>query len=140
METVFQECILTMANDGKTVLLSSHILAEVEKLCDRVTIIRHGKAVLSGTLDDLRTTTRTSITISTDRPVDGLESIDGVHAVRTDGASVRFEVDSVALDTVLRRLVTFGVRTLVSQPPTLEELFLRQYGEDLAIDEGEPAR
>lgn len=140
METVFQECILTMADEGKTVLLSSHILAEVEKLCDRVTIIRHGRAVLSGTLDDLRTTTRTSITISTDRPVDGIESIDGVHAVRTDGASVSFEVDSIALDTVLKRLVTFGVRSLVSQPPTLEELFLRQYGEDLALDDGEPAR
>ena len=138
METVFQECILTMADQGKTVLLSSHILAEVEKLCDRVTIIRHGRAVLSGTLDDLRTTTRTAITASTDRPVNGLEQIEGVHAVRTDGASVRFEVDSSALDTTLNHLVTFGVRSLISQPPTLEELFLRQYGEDLAREGGEP--
>ena len=140
METVFQECILTMTGEGKTVLLSSHILAEVEKLCDRVTIIRHGRAVLSGTLDDLRTTTRTTITISTDRPIDGLESMDGVHAVRTDGTSARFEVDSNALDRVLNHLVTFGVRSMVSQPPTLEELFLRQYGDDLAADEAEAAR
>jgi len=140
METVFQECILTMAGEGKTVLLSSHILAEVEKLCDRVTIIRHGRAVLSGTLDDLRTTTRTTMTISTERPVDGLQTMDGVHAIRTDGATVRFEVDSNAIDPVLKRLVTFGVRSLVSQPPTLEELFLRQYGEDLTEAGDEPTR
>ena len=131
METVFQEYILAMAAEGRTVMLSSHILAEVEKLCDRVTIIRHGRVVQSGTLDDLRTTTRTSITVTTDRPVAGLESLTGVHALRTDGTSLRFEVDSSALDAVMSHLVTFGIRSLVSQPPTLEELFLRQYGDDL---------
>lgn len=140
METVFQECIMAMRAEGKTVLLSSHILAEVEKLCDRVTIIRHGRAVLSGTLADLRTTTRTTISVSTDRPIEDLETIEGVHAVRTDGSSARFEVDSDALDRVLSRVVTHGVRSLVSQPPTLEELFLRQYGEDLAaIDDETPS-
>jgi ABC-2 type transport system ATP-binding protein len=137
METVFQEYILTMAAEGRTVMLSSHILAEVEKLCDRVTIIRHGRAVQSGTLDDLRTTTRTAIAITTDRPADGLESFAGVHALRTDGTSLRFEVDSSALDAVMSYLVPFGVRSLVSQPPTLEELFLRQYGDNLRSDEVE---
>jgi ABC-2 type transport system ATP-binding protein len=134
METIFQQCIQTVAAEGRTVMLSSHILAEVEKLCDRVTIIRHGKAVQSGTLDDLRTTTRTAIAVSTDRPVDGIESNPGVHAVRVDGDSVHFEVDNAALGGVMNRLAEHGIRSLVSQPPTLEELFLREYGDDLMVD------
>ncbi len=134
METVFQDCILSVAEQGRTVMLSSHILAEVEKLCDRVTIIRHGRTVQSGTLDDLRTTTRTAITVSTERPVTGLEATKGVHAVRADEAFLRFEVDNAALGAVMRHLASFGVRSLVSQPPTLEELFLREYGDDLAAN------
>ena len=93
--------------------------------------------VQSGTLDDLRTTTRTSIEITTDRPAGGLESFAGVHALRTDGTSLHFEVDSSALDAVLNHLVPFGVRSLVSQPPTLEELFLRQYGDDIIAEQTE---
>ncbi len=135
METVFQDCISAVAAEGRTVMLSSHILAEVEKLCDRVTIIRNGRAVQSGSLDDMRTTTRTAITVSTDRPVDGLEVLEGVHSVRTEGAALRFEVDSHALGRVLNHLTAFGIRSLVSQPPTLEELFLREYGDDLAASE-----
>lgn len=131
METVFQDCILEMAKEGRTVMLSSHILAEVEKLCDRVTIIRHGRVVQTGTLDDLRTTTRTAITVSTDRPVSGLEAADGVHALQTDETSLHFEVDNSALGSVMAHLASFGIRSLVSQPPTLEELFLRQYDDDL---------
>ncbi len=140
METVFQDYIADVAEQGRTVLLSSHILAEVEKLCDRVTIIRHGRAVQSGTLDDLRTTTRTAITVSTDRPVVGLDTRAGVHAVRTEGAHLRFEVDNASLGEVLSHLSGFGIRSLVSQPPTLEELFLREYGDDLAGSDsvGEP--
>ena len=134
METVFQDCILSVAEEGRTVMLSSHILAEVEKLCDRVTIIRHGRTVQSGTLDDLRTTTRTAITVSTDRPVTGLDATTGVHDVRADEAFLRFEVDNAALGEVMRHLAGFGVRSLVSQPPTLEELFLREYGDDLAVN------
>ncbi len=88
MERVFQDCIRQVADEGRTVFLSSHVLAEVEKLCDRVTIIRHGKAVQTGTLDDLRTTTRTSITVSTDRPVTGLEELVGIHAMRIDDTHV----------------------------------------------------
>lgn len=132
METVFQDCISDAAGQGRTVLLSSHILAEVEKLCDRVTIIRHGRAVQSGTLDDLRTTTRTAIVVSTDRPVVGLDAKPGVHAVRSEGPHLRFEVDDAALGEVMGHLAGFGIRSIVSQPPTLEELFLRQYGDDLA--------
>jgi ABC-2 type transport system ATP-binding protein len=133
METVFQDCILGVAGEGRTVLMSSHILAEVEKLCDRVTIIRLGVAVQSGSLDELRTTTRTAITVATERPCAGLEAMKGVTAMRTDGSSVSFEVDNDALGAVMSHLAGFGIRSLVSQPPTLEELFLREYDDDLRL-------
>ncbi len=131
MESVFQDCILEATREGRTVLLSSHILAEVEKLCDRVTIIRQGHAVQSGTLDEMRHLTRTSISVSTDRPITGLDALDGVHDVALDDGHVRFDVDAGALDGTIRHLSSFGVRSLVSQPPTLEELFLRHYGDEL---------
>jgi len=139
MESVFQECILDATRDGRTVLLSSHILAEVEKLCDRVTIIREGRAVQSGSLDDLRYLTRTSITVATDRPIDGLEKLGGVHNVRTDEEHVHFDVDGAALDGAIRHLSSFGIHSLVSQPPTLEELFLRHYGDELEAMNGAAA-
>ena len=116
---------------GTTVLLSSHILAEVEALGDRVTIIRAGRAVESGTLADLRHLTRTSIVAETERPPAGLEVLAGVHDLHVQGARARFDVDTSHLDEALRRLTHFGVRSLTSQPPTLEELFLRHYGDDL---------
>ena len=138
MESVFQDCILDATSEGRTVLLSSHILAEIEKLCDRVTIIRRGRAVQTGTLDEMRYLTRTSITVSTDRPIEGLGAIDGVHDVVTDDGHVRFAVDSGALDEAIRHVSGFGLRSLVSQPPTLEELFLRHYGDELeAADTGQ---
>lgn len=139
MESVFQECILDAARDGRTVLLSSHILAEVEKLCDRVTIIRAGRAVQTGSLSEMRHLTRTSISVSTERPVDGLESIAGVHDVVVDDGQVRFDVDASALDETIRRLSSFGIRSLVSQPPTLEELFLRHYGDELGARNAGPS-
>lgn len=135
MESVFQECIVDAAGDGRTVLLSSHILAEVEKLCDRVTIIRQGRAVQTGTLDEMRHLTRTSIAVSTERPIDGLDAIGGVHDVIAEDGHVRFEVDGGGLDEAIRHLSGFGIRSLVSQPPTLEEMFLRHYGDDV-IDSG----
>jgi len=138
MESVFQDCILDATREGRTVLLSSHILAEVEKLCDRVTIIRQGRAVQSGTLDEMRHLTRTSIAVSTDRPIQGLDVIDGVHDVAIDDGQVRFDVDSAALDETIRHLSSFGIRSLVSQPPTLEELFLRHYGDELQVANGGP--
>ena len=134
MESVFQECILDATADGTTVLLSSHILAEVEKLCHRVTIIRAGRVVQTGTLDHLRALTRTSISVATDRPVEHLTSIEGVHNLHLDDGHVHFDVDGTSLDAVIRHLSTLGIRSLVSQPPTLEELFLRHYGDDLADD------
>jgi ABC-2 type transport system ATP-binding protein len=130
MESEFRRCIEEVKAEGRTVLLSSHILAEVEALCDRVSIIRLGRTVESGTLSELRHLTRTSISVETARPVDGITTLPGVHDVAVDGNHAMFDVDTVHLDETVRHLSTLGVRSLTSTPPTLEELFLRHYGED----------
>lgn len=132
METVFQDVVRERRAAGRTVLLSSHILSEVEALCDRVTIVRAGRAAESGTFDQLRHLTRTSVVVETTRPIDGVAELAGVHDVSVDGPRVRFSVDQGELNQVLARLVALDVRSLVSSPPTLEELFLRHYGEDIA--------
>jgi ABC-2 type transport system ATP-binding protein len=132
MEAVFRQCAEEERSRGRTVLLSSHILSEVEALCDRVTIIRAGRTVETGTLSELRHLTRTSIAAELAGLAPGLDQLAGVHDLVVDrgqdgGSRVRCEVDSDKLEHLLRLLVTAGVRTLVSQPPTLEELFLRHY-------------
>ncbi|MDI5938636.1 ABC-2 type transport system ATP-binding protein [Micromonospora haikouensis] len=128
MEEVFQHWVRRARADGRTVLLSSHILGEVEALCDRVTIIRSGRAAEAGTLSELRHLQRTSVDAELAGPPHGLAGLPGVHDLRVDGDRVRFDVDTPALDAALRRLTEIGVRSLVSRPPTLEELFLRHYG------------
>ncbi|MFF0307127.1 ATP-binding cassette domain-containing protein [Streptosporangium sp. NPDC004379] len=132
MEAVFTDCVTEARERGRTVLLSSHILAEVEKLCDRVSIIRDGRTVETGTLAELRHLTRTSITAELAAPPDGLRDAPGVHDLRADGDRVAFEVDNDRLDDALRRLSAVGVRSLTSRPPTLEELFLRHYRDERA--------
>jgi ABC-2 type transport system ATP-binding protein len=128
MEEVFREVIQEEKKRGdRTVLLSSHILSEVEALCDRITIIREGRTVETGTLTDMRHLTRTHIEAELAGSPNGLATMSGVHELRTDGARVVFDVDTDALDPALQTLVKLGVRSLTSQPPTLEELFLRQY-------------
>jgi len=135
MEALFQEVVREAAADGRTVLLSSHILAEVEALAQRVTIIRSGKAVLTGSLQELRSLTRTTVTVGLRDATGGeaaLAATEGVHDVRHDDGHVTFDVDADALDEVLAALPAHGVSSLVAHPPTLEDLFLRQYGEELA--------
>jgi ABC-2 type transport system ATP-binding protein len=128
MEEVFRQVIEEETrNNGRTVLLSSHILAEVEALCDRVSIIRLGRTVETGTLSELRHLTRTSVSAELAREPDGLADLPGVHDLHVENHRVRLQVDTPDLDGVLRHLTTFGVRSLTSQPPTLEELFLRHY-------------
>jgi polyether ionophore transport system ATP-binding protein len=139
MEAVFQDCIAEARALGRTVLLSSHILAEVESLCDRVSIIRLGRTVETGTLSELRHLTRTSIAAELAAPPDGLAGHPGVHDLKIDGTQVRFDVDTRELDGVLKRLTQVGVRSLTSQPPTLEELFLRHYEADMATENGKHA-
>lgn len=130
MEAAFRACIEEERKIGRTVLLSSHILSEVEQLCDRVTIIRLGKAVETGSLADLRHLTRTSVTAELDAPPRGLDLLPGVHGLDIAGNRVRCEVDTDKLTGLLRQLTAVGVRSLTSQPPTLEELFLRHYAGD----------
>lgn len=127
MERTFRECVDELRAAGATVLLSSHILAEVEALCDRVSIIRNGRTVDVGSLVELRHLTRTSINAELAAPPEGLDRLPGVHGLAVRGLRVECQVDSEHLATVLEQLTRLGLRSLVSQPPTLEELFLRHY-------------
>ena len=131
MEVVFQQCIREARERGTTVLLSSHILAQVEVLADRISIVRQGRIVESGTLVDLRHMTRTTIVAATRRSAAGLAGTPGVHALTEEDGQVRLEVDGDRVEPVLRELVALGVSSIVAHPPTLEQLLMRHYGEDL---------
>ncbi|MCX5444493.1 MULTISPECIES: ATP-binding cassette domain-containing protein [Streptomyces] len=141
MEEVFQSCVAEERDRGRTVLLSSHVLSEVEALCDRVSIIRKGRTVESGSLGELRHLTRTSVIAELAGPPNGLASLPGVHGLSaqpirgSQGHRVRLQVDTDKLDAVLHSLGTSGVRSLTSTPPTLEELFLRHYQDDARTGE-----
>jgi len=130
MEVVFQDVINRIKQEGRTVLLSSHILAQVEKLADRISIIRQGKVVQTGTLAEMRHLTRTTIDALTAEPVTGLEGRPGIHGLESSDGRVRFSVDGEHLDGAVKHVSRFGLRALTSHPPTLEELMLRHYGEE----------
>lgn len=127
MEMVFQDCVAEAKASGKTVLLSSHILTEVERLCDRVSIIKKGKVVETGTLGELRHLTRSTVAVETERPIVGLEDLQNVFDVSVEGKKAQFQIDSQDLDSVLRHLLSFEIKTLTSTPPSLEDLFMRHY-------------
>ncbi|MBD3946504.1 ABC transporter ATP-binding protein [Nocardioides ganghwensis] len=131
MEAEFQEAVFELKDEGATILLSSHILAEAEALADRISIIRAGRVVQSGTLAELRHLTRTTVIAETDRPATQIAAVPGVHEPELHGNRVTFDVDSDHLDAAVTALAGLGVRSLAAHPPTLEELFLRQYGEDV---------
>jgi len=132
MEAVFQSCIHEAVAAGRTVLLSSHILAQVEVLADRISIIRQGRIVESGSLRELRHLTRTTVTVLTERPADAVAGLPGIHEVHRDGEQLRFDVDGDVMPTVMRELAALGVTGLTATPPTLEQLLLRHYGDELA--------
>lgn len=127
MENVFSECVMGVKKAGKSVLLSSHILSEVEKLCDRVGIIREGKIIETGSLSELRHLTRTHILLETKQPVTALNELKGVHDIEERNQAVTFQVDTEELDNAIRHVSQFGVVKLESAPPTLEDLFMRHY-------------
>jgi ABC-2 type transport system ATP-binding protein len=131
MEAEFQRVVVELKREGVTVLLSSHILAEAEALSDRISIIRAGKVVQSGSLAELRHLTRTTFTAETVQPAAGIGGVPGVHNPQYVDGRVTFDVDSDDLDAAVKALAQLGVRSLTAHPPTLEELFLRQYGEEL---------
>ena len=129
MDRVFRDYVDEVRAEGRTVLLSSHILSEVEALCDRVSIIRSGRTVESGSLAQLRHLTRTSVTATFERPPSAAElaALTGVHDVVLDGSRVTLSADTDHIGAVLSALGAHGIQTLTSQPPTLEELFMRSY-------------
>jgi ABC-2 type transport system ATP-binding protein len=131
MGTVFQDVVRAVRDRGRTVLLSSHILSEVEALSDRVTIIRNGRAAETGTFAELRHLTRTTVEVETARSPDDLARLSAVHDLAVEENKARFSVDPGDLNAVLEALVRYDVQSLVSTPPTLEELFLRHYGDQL---------
>jgi ABC-2 type transport system ATP-binding protein len=132
MEAAFTESIREVKAEGRSVLLSSHIFAEVEKLADRVAIIREGVTVESGTIAELRHLTRTQVTAAFDGATDGLSAVPGVHNVAMSDGHVTFAVDDDHLPAVLAAVAQLNPRSLVANPPSLEELFLRHYSDELA--------
>lgn len=130
MEKVFQECVMEFKEKGKTVFLSSHILSEVERLCDKVSIIRQGKIIESGSLDDLRHLTRTRMVLETKKEISSLESVEGIHDVQKQNKGVTFLVDTEQLDKVIEHISKFGVKKLESSPPKLEDVFMDHYRDD----------
>ncbi|MEU4813721.1 ABC transporter ATP-binding protein [Nocardia fluminea] len=126
-EAEFQRCVRELVAQGRTVLLSSHQLAEVEALCDRVSIVRNGHTVDSGSLAELRHLQTTSISVETDRPATALAAVPGVRGLTVDGNHARFDVETVHFDGVLRALADLGVLAMTSTKPTLEDIFLRHY-------------
>jgi len=136
MEAAFTESILEVKADGRSVLLSSHIFAEVERLADRVTIIRDGVTVEAGTIAELRHLTRSQVTVVLDGGVDGLAALPGVHDLQRIDGHITFAVDDAELPAVLSAVARLQPRSLVANPPSLEELFLRHYGDELAALSG----
>src|SRR5699024_7033272 len=127
MEQVFQQYVLEAKQQGKSVLLSSHILSEVEKLCDRVGIIRQGKIIESGLLKELRHLTRTHLLVETKLPMTGLYEFEGVYDLVEQEQGISFQVDTEKLDPVIQHVSQFGIVKLESAPPTLEDVFMRYY-------------
>jgi len=139
MAEVFREVVDEERDSGRSVLLSSHVLAEVEALCDRVSIIREGRNVETGSLAELRHLTDTSVDATLRGDVPPLDGLAGVHDVHVEGRRVQLQVATAHLGDLLTRLGAAGIETLVSQPPTLEQLFLQHYDQPDAAAHPEPA-
>ena len=127
MEQKFQNYLLDLKAQGKTILLSSHILSEVEKLCDHVSIIRKGKIIEEGTLEELRHLTRTNFEVTSSENLEGLENIEGIHQVERENTTTTFQVDSENVNEVIQLLSQYKITHLTSAPPRLEDLFIRYY-------------
>ncbi|MDN6457328.1 MAG: ABC transporter ATP-binding protein [Yaniella sp.] len=129
MEVVFQQAIREVKDAGTTVLLSSHILSQVEVLADRISIVRQGSVVETGSLAELRHMTRTTVIAETDHPAEHLAQLTGVHDFSKQDGKIRFQLDGDSFDDAMRALTPLGVRSLVAHPPTLEQLLMRHYGD-----------
>ncbi|SJZ81147.1 ABC-2 type transport system ATP-binding protein [Pilibacter termitis] len=127
MEAVFQEEVAKIKAQGKSILLSSHILSEVERLCDRVAIIRQGVVIEEGTMEELRHLTRFEYSVETNTSPVALREVEGVHDLTINENKATFQADSDKVNEILQTLLPYGVLKLESNPPTLEELFMRHY-------------
>ena len=134
MERVFQQEITRLRDLGKTVFLSSHILSEVEKLCDKVSIIRQGEIIETGTLDELRHLTRTHVAVKTRREIEGLSELKGVHDLEQEEGQWVFQVDSEEMGNVMKHIVPYDIVKLHSTPPALEDLFIRHYEGEKGVE------
>lgn len=135
MTQVFQECVEELKARGKTILMSSHILSDVERLCDDISMIRQGEIVESGKLSDLRHMTRLHLKVETALETTGLSRVPGVSNIRREGRITAFEVDHDAMDRVLSQVITYQVKHLESRPPSLEDLFMQHYGQREPVQE-----
>jgi len=129
MGSVFKSYILELKREGKTVLLSSHILSEVEELCDVISIIRGGRIIETGNLAEMRHFKRTRVHVETARPIEGIEALEGIYDLSSDGTSYEFHADNDALGVLISHIDKFGITNLISAPPSLEELFMTHYEE-----------
>ncbi len=127
MEAVFQEEVEKIKKAGKAILLSSHILSEVERLADKVIIIRQGKVVETGTLDELRHLTRSTVTLVTEGDVSIMSSVNGVHDFTKKGNQATFSADNAYINDILTQAAKLRVKKFEAVPPTLEDLFMRHY-------------
>lgn len=127
MEQVFQQCVAEVKKNGKSVLLSSHILSEVEKLCDRVGIIRQGEMIETGTLEELSYLTRTNLKLTTNSAIKDLSEWSGIHELQKENGDYIFQVDTDKLPEIMTKLSSYGIIKIESKPPTLEDLFMRHY-------------
>ncbi len=127
MEKTFQQCVLEVKDEGKSVLLSSHILSEIEKLCEKISIIREGAIIETGTLNEMRHLTRTNLVVKSKQPLQSIENMKGIHNVVVQNGETSFQIDSEEMDAVIKYLSEYGILKLESTPPTLEDIFLRHY-------------
>jgi len=139
MEAEFQACVHEIKAEGRSVLLSSHIFSEVEQLADTITIIRDGRTVESGSLEQLRYLTRTQVRATFPAPADGLAAEPGVYDLRTDNNETTFSIDHDQLPVVLSAIAALQPTGLVVSPPSLEEIFLSHY-EGTPLDTAAPAK
>ncbi|WP_062353660.1 ABC transporter ATP-binding protein [Bacillus kwashiorkori] len=136
MEQIFQDCVKDAKNEGKSVLLSSHILSEVEKLCDRVGIIKEGEIIETGSLAQLRHLTRTHISVETEEPITAIYEMKGVHEVKQIANRLSFQVDAEELSNIMKYIAPYGIVKLENRPPTLEDLFMRHYEKEHELSGG----
>ena len=134
MEHVFQECVLEQKKRSKGVMLSSHIMSEVERLCDRIAIIREGEVVETGTLDELRHLTRYTINVSARKPIEGLEGMPGVHDLNQTSDGFNFHADIEIMGELINHLAKFNIIKLESAPPSLEDLFMKHYRKESEVN------